>query len=472
MSFYQLPHPWDPGYAIPKYVMGEPPERGVFVTQWMPRGTIPTLVPDYLAKPGEKILGRADADLGSLSGSCLGGSTLGGSTLAGHTLRGHSLGATEYQLVPTGLGGTGGRADYNAFGQKAANRMIAAVKALPPDRRSGALTAAMQKIDPSLPARCQKYTNEAAARGAAPAAALKQGLGRALTEGLAKVGNSRSAPQSDSLRGLGCIRAQGALGADPTYIPSASGSGKGIPASDGGTLVMPPVTPQGEKGITANEQTFTPMIQVGPFMMLDQVGSKINLRGESLAAVSALVSKAILKASATWLAMHASEITQNLSLLDKTALGRMFGPGSSGSVPREIVNGTRPIFMFKHPGTGEVMGLAIGDLSTSVTPGFSLTYVHVDRSWLSRAVDSLTELVAKIINVACSFVNKPGAAAAAASVYPVAGAGVVVAQQTICGQPVPTLPPPVARSGYLLPLAIGGGVLLVVAAVAIRRRRR
>lgn len=83
MSFYHLPHPWNPGYAIPKYVMAEPPGRGTFTTTWLPRRTISQLIPDYLAKPvDQKLLGRRDAQLGSLSGS--------------------TLGAEEYKLVPTG----------------------------------------------------------------------------------------------------------------------------------------------------------------------------------------------------------------------------------------------------------------------------------------------------------------------------------------------------------------------------------
>jgi hypothetical protein len=77
MSFYHLPHPWDPGFVIPEYVMAEPPERGTFTTQWLPRGTISELVPDYFAKPGKQLLGRTDAELGSLGGNTLRGSTLG-----------------------------------------------------------------------------------------------------------------------------------------------------------------------------------------------------------------------------------------------------------------------------------------------------------------------------------------------------------------------------------------------------------
>lgn len=102
MSFYQLPHPWDPHYVIPDYVMGEPPERGTFTTQWLPRGTIPELIPDYFAKKQP-----VAADAGhSLSGTSLSCPTLGCHTLKGSTLGGSSLGASappqQYVLTPTG----------------------------------------------------------------------------------------------------------------------------------------------------------------------------------------------------------------------------------------------------------------------------------------------------------------------------------------------------------------------------------
>ena len=69
MSFYHLPNPWDPGYAVPEYVMAEPPERGTFTTKWLPRGTISTVVPDFLVRPtAKKLLGRNDAGLGMFEG--------------------------------------------------------------------------------------------------------------------------------------------------------------------------------------------------------------------------------------------------------------------------------------------------------------------------------------------------------------------------------------------------------------------
>jgi hypothetical protein len=95
MSFYHLPNPWNPNYAIPDYVMAEPPGRGTFTTKWLPRGTIPDLIPDFLAKPGQKILGRGDAGLGSLGGNTLEGNSLAENSLARNCFAGNTLGADD-----------------------------------------------------------------------------------------------------------------------------------------------------------------------------------------------------------------------------------------------------------------------------------------------------------------------------------------------------------------------------------------
>ncbi len=49
MSFYILPTPWDPRYALPDYVQAEPPGRGTFTTKGPRRGTIQSLIPDPLS---------------------------------------------------------------------------------------------------------------------------------------------------------------------------------------------------------------------------------------------------------------------------------------------------------------------------------------------------------------------------------------------------------------------------------------
>ena len=94
-KFYNLPPSWNPGYAIPEYVMAEPPGRGTFTTKWLPRGSISTLDPSFVADPGKRLLGRTDAGLGSLGDTTVGGS----STLSGSSLGGGRV----YNLEPFGI---------------------------------------------------------------------------------------------------------------------------------------------------------------------------------------------------------------------------------------------------------------------------------------------------------------------------------------------------------------------------------
>jgi len=106
MSFYHLPNPWNPGYAIPDYVMAEPPERGTFTTKWLPRGTISQVVPDFLAKPGKRLLGRDDADLGSLGADTLDASKMLAPQTA-FTKKPPSAGGLPKWVLPVALGGVG-----------------------------------------------------------------------------------------------------------------------------------------------------------------------------------------------------------------------------------------------------------------------------------------------------------------------------------------------------------------------------
>jgi hypothetical protein len=163
MSFYQLPTPWNPGYAIPDYVMAEPPERGTFTTQWLPRGTIPALVPDFMAKPmggspSMKLLGRTDA---GLSG----------------------LGDSRYELVPNAqsLG-----SDAAEYGNVVAMTLIEGMKKIPPAKRVGTMKRAMDILHPTLYARANDYAAKLAARGVTPPRALQQGIARAVSDTVAR----------------------------------------------------------------------------------------------------------------------------------------------------------------------------------------------------------------------------------------------------------------------------------------------
>ncbi|MBT8452995.1 MAG: hypothetical protein KJO40_13585 [Deltaproteobacteria bacterium] len=167
MSFYHLPHPWNPGYALPKYIQAEPPGRGTFTTKWLPRGTISQLIPDYLAKP----TGRADtqlacdAELGSLG--C------------------DSLGAQEtlYQLEP--LGAIGAGADpIKAYGERAAEWIMRTIYEVEPEDRTIALRALLDTVDKTLWDRVAKESAKFKAKGLGSRPALQKAIALCMANGM------------------------------------------------------------------------------------------------------------------------------------------------------------------------------------------------------------------------------------------------------------------------------------------------
>ena len=226
MSFYHLPHPWNPGYAIPKYVMAEPPGRGAITTKWLPRGTISAMPADYLAKPaagqpgemkrnfvpvpqsmGRKLLGRNDAQLGSLSGNTLSKTTLSCNSLSGDTL---GTRAEVYKLEP--LGGEqvqpGFPGDpFKAYGQRVSELIMGTIKTVPAEWREEALKALLNELQPNLFARvterATRYKGEGLNAKAAIKAAIASSVGQGIGEELVKIGQSGKPPAGKSLAGLG-----------------------------------------------------------------------------------------------------------------------------------------------------------------------------------------------------------------------------------------------------------------------------
>jgi hypothetical protein len=92
MAFFQIPNPWNPGYALPDYVLAEPPGRGTFTTAMLPRRTVDVLPPDYLSQPIPARGSDGVEQKTSLSGHTLDKPTLTGSSLSVPTLSGSTLG--------------------------------------------------------------------------------------------------------------------------------------------------------------------------------------------------------------------------------------------------------------------------------------------------------------------------------------------------------------------------------------------
>lgn len=174
MSFYHLPHPWNPGYALPEYIQAEPPGRGTFTTKWLPRGTVSQLIPDYLAKPAaQELTGRTDVNLGCDVGCDKELGSLGCDT----------LGAAEiYKLEP--LGAEGGYDPIKAYGLRASEWIMGTIRQVEPQQRTVALRALLDTVDPSLWNRVATEAAKYKAKGVPPKAAMQKALAVCMSNGM------------------------------------------------------------------------------------------------------------------------------------------------------------------------------------------------------------------------------------------------------------------------------------------------
>lgn len=184
MSFMQDGHPWSTGYAIPEYVRAEPPMRGTFTTRWLPRGTIPGLIPDFLAKPAsKKLTGRADVHLG--------------------------LGAQVYELLPTGdappaqITPGDPQDPIRVFGESVAVYVMREVRKLPAADRKNALRLLLDGFDQTLygkvTERAQKFEKEGIPAAGALQKALSIVFSNTLGEEIVQLGKSGKAPSKGIL---------------------------------------------------------------------------------------------------------------------------------------------------------------------------------------------------------------------------------------------------------------------------------
>lgn len=203
MSFYHLPNPWNPGYAIPKYVLAEPLGRGTFTTKWLPRGTISALPPDFLAKPAA---GQAGELKRTYNVEPLG--SLGGDTLDAERFR-HSTRATGAIDVSR----PGFRGDpIKAYGQRASEWIMSSIGEVTPSHRKIALRALLDGVDKSLWITVEQRATKYRGRGMGSKRALQKSLAISMSNGLAKemvdagakaMAGHRSPVKHVSLMGLG-----------------------------------------------------------------------------------------------------------------------------------------------------------------------------------------------------------------------------------------------------------------------------
>lgn len=227
---YNLPPPWDPGFALPDNVRDEGLQRRGLVTKQMPRGTYDRpnvdtggyVVPQYIMDEG---YGQ-----GTFTTKWEPGGTYDGPrirnwlndrprVLSETRRRGGGRNITiaapimvqPYDQGATAMSGLPEEQFSPAiitFGLKAADRLCAYAASVPKELRTQALRSAMDGIDKTLWDRTKDIAKQLVSQGATPGQAFRPALARALSAGVAasliRVGETSAVPQSGPLRGLGC----------------------------------------------------------------------------------------------------------------------------------------------------------------------------------------------------------------------------------------------------------------------------
>ncbi len=519
-NFYNLPPPWNPGYAIPESVMSEGLQRHAFTTKWAPRGTydnstdgtagyaIPKYVvaegtgrgtfttawlprgyygpdlPNYLNRhplPDSKVVVQKRPGMGDVAEYNILGSSLPKPQPVPPKAIRRALGDVSPAAVAKGS------AALTKYGRRTSSIIMRKLAKVAPGQRDATFKMIADRIDPSLYNRTQAEADKAKAKGAPASAAFEIGLANAMQTGflseLAQIGKHQKKPPRNSLLGMGLYEALGA-----TLMTTVTATSTGVPKPQSGQR-----------------------IQVGPFTF--PVGDKPFVLADGVAAMAALprewhgyISRALKLSDA-----EISALTQDLinkavsgsSMAAAKAINMQIATSPDNKIWKEALHifpGQRvtlraispmmtlgnwsdsddgramPIATFTHPVSGNKWGVFLGMSGDKLKPTGVQLYVKwlPEKPWYSRALGWIASIPAKIIDAAkevasaigsaaCDFLQTPGAAAgAAAASGGAAGIGVAIAAG-VCGPGAPPVAPPVDTGPSLITtLAIGGGALLAI----------
>jgi hypothetical protein len=223
---YNLPPAWDAGFALPKNVRDEGLQRRALVTKWMPRGTYDDStdgtagynVPQYIRDEG--------TGQGAFTTFWQPRGTYNGGKIP-HWLNKRPVvtkvtplpgGGQQVTVQPVGMGDDAPMGEpFDSYGQKAAQLIISRFQAIPQPQRQKAMRTFLDTIDRSLWTRTTDIFNRYVRQKIPPANAFPLALARALSTGITAeiitTGLRRTAPQVNSLLGLGCYGCAAFLGA-------------------------------------------------------------------------------------------------------------------------------------------------------------------------------------------------------------------------------------------------------------------
>jgi hypothetical protein len=221
MAFLNRSNPYDPHYAIPKYVQGEPLGRGTLTTRWAQRGTIPIYrkavrpwrpkyaLPKIVRKevPGMGVHVTKMLPRGTIPGKIP--SEFVSSKKAGVTVTPMGLGSCGAACEPLAnnqgySGAIPGFDPIKEYGKQASAYLMKTIKGVPRDEQGIAMRAVLDTLEPGLWRRVQSKARQY--RKAGKSKPMQKALAESLSEGfgkeIVKIGRG-APPKKVSLSGLG-----------------------------------------------------------------------------------------------------------------------------------------------------------------------------------------------------------------------------------------------------------------------------
>jgi hypothetical protein len=197
MAQIRIPHPWNPGYALPKYVKAEPDGRGAFSTRYIKRGTFfdapksmrdgaGYALPNYVrAEPVER-----------------------GTFTTKYTPR-RTVGALAPDMLQRAgaLGSDDASDPIQMYGTRAAQIVLVEMGKVPAKDRPLMMKRILDGVDPALIAKVNARLKANKAKGMAQAPALRNALEESFREGItrefARIGKGRAAKKGPGALALG-----------------------------------------------------------------------------------------------------------------------------------------------------------------------------------------------------------------------------------------------------------------------------
>jgi hypothetical protein len=483
MAQFQRRNPYQPGYATPNYVYGEPPGRGTLTTKGLPRGTIDTVdahrsrggyaIPGYVLSETQ---GRGAYDTDMLPRRWVDTKTpdtlmrpfpeekgsLAGTVFSKKTLNGSSLG------------------DVNAYGRRQNNpfrlygveavrwieKHILQNRSLSPEQKKAALNKVLNRIDPKLHLVIGRKAEAYRQQGDLPGVALRKAMADALAEGL------MNEVQGLGRRGLSGtpgilgrrLRGVGALGAAPSSAPYYQGvgdySGPRSTTIEVAGYTWPVIIET--NGVIKGTKTFT---SPGGFTGLKlPTQLRVEVENHYKKYGSGILGTFFWCGGVPQIRFRRPNSTRDHGIY----VSIQNSSGKCSFIDKDIRKAVVTIKEIPPPDKS-LLDRAVGGVT-----GIVLFPVKVVGEVVKGAVDVVEDVVDKVGGLACKVVNSDLGVVAAGTAGGAYGgpagaqAGMMGAQigQSICGK-APPPPPPVETSSFpILPLALAaGGVVLVYLAV-------